>query len=132
MSLVPLLILPFLLFNAVLAGLFGGGPDVLAQPFFSVAMISGGTWRMSTGDMLLLLGLVLLFFEILKSTRTSRVSVIDHVLSTGVFILYLVEFLLVAGAAHAVFFLLMVMTLIDVLAGFSVSIRSAGRDVNFG
>jgi hypothetical protein len=29
-----------------------------------------------------------------------------------------------------VFFTLMIITLIDVLAGFSVSIRAAGRDVN--
>ena len=81
--------------------------------------------------MLLALGLVLLFFEVLKSTRTNNTSVIDHVLSTGVFIAFLVEFLLVAGAAHPVFFLLMLMALIDVLAGFSVSIRSAGRDVSY-
>ena len=37
---------------------------------------------------------------------------------------------LVADAAHPVFFILMVMTLVDVLAGFSVTIRAAGRDVN--
>jgi len=30
-----------------------------------------------------------------------------------------------------VFFTLMMIALVDVLAGFSVSIRSAGRDVNF-
>jgi predicted Co/Zn/Cd cation transporter (cation efflux family) len=56
----------------------------------------------------------------------------DHLLSTFVFVAFLVEFLLVKGAAHPVFFTLMVIALIDVLAGFSVSIRSAGRDVNLG
>ena len=39
------------------------------------------------------------------------------------------EFLLVGAAASSVFFLLMVMALIDVVAGFTVSITSAGRDV---
>lgn len=72
-----------------------------------------------------------MFFEILKSTRTSNASVIDHVLSTFVFVAFLVEFLVVAAAATPVFFLLMVMALIDLMAGFSVSIRSAGRDVSF-
>ena len=38
--------------------------------------------------------------------------------------------LLVNGAAHSVFFILMVIALFDVLAGFSISIRSAGRDLN--
>jgi hypothetical protein len=41
-----------------------------------------------------------------------------------------VEFLLVPGAAHSVFFTLMAIAFIDVLAGFSVSLRAAGRDFN--
>ena len=57
-------------------------------------------------------------------------SLVDHLLSTFVFIAFLVEFLLVRGAAHSVFFTLMTMAFIDVLAGFSVSFRAAGRDFN--
>ena len=80
----------------------------------------------------MVVALVLLFVEMIKSTRTSNKSIIDHVLSTFVFVAFLVEFLLVPGAAHPLFFTLMVITLIDALAGFSVSIRSAGRDLNIG
>jgi hypothetical protein len=36
----------------------------------------------------------------------------------------------VKGAAHSVFFTLMVIALVDVLAGFSVSMRAATRDIN--
>jgi hypothetical protein len=85
---------------------------------------------MTLGDLMVLIGLVFFFVEILKSTRTSNASILDHLLSTFVFVAFLVEFLLVGGAAHSVFFILMVIALIDVLAGFSVSLRSAGRDVN--
>lgn len=130
-SLIPLLIIPFALFNAALTGVLSSGADPFNTTLLSLAMISGGRFVLSFGDMLLVLGLILLFFEVLKSTRTNNTSVIDHVLSTGVFIAFLVEFLLIAGAAHPVFFLLMLMALIDVLAGFSVSIRSAGRDVSY-
>ncbi len=128
---VPLLVIPLILYNLGLvlepgdAGLWEGG-------LFSVSMMSGGIWTMTLGDALIVLTLVFLFVEIVKSTRTSNVSIIDHLLSTFVFVAYLVEFLLVQGAAHQVFFILMVITLIDVLAGFSVSLRAAGRDVNFG
>jgi hypothetical protein len=73
----------------------------------------------------------LLFVEVLKSTRSNNASVVDHLLSTGVFIVFLVEFLLVPSAATSVFFILMLLALLDVLAGFSVSIRSAGRDVTY-
>jgi hypothetical protein len=129
---IPLLIVPFVLYNLGLAGLFGqgvnGGP--WADTILSVKMMSGGTFSMTLGDAMVLVGLAFFFVEILKSTRTSNASILDHLLSTFVFAAFLVEFLLVKGAAHSVFFTLMIISLIDVLAGFSVSIRSAGRDVN--
>ncbi len=128
---IPLLVVPFVLYNMGLIGLFGGGDDPWAQVLFSMPMMSGGTWSMTLGDLMVLIGLIFLFVEIMKSTRTSSASVIDHLLSTFVFVAFLVEFLLVPGAAHSVFFTLMLIALVDVLAGFSVSIRSAGRDVNF-
>ena len=92
--------------------------------------MSGGVWSMTLGDLLIVLALALLLVEIVKSTRTSNASLVDHLLSTFVFIAFLVEFLLVRGAAHSVFFTLMTIAFIDVLAGFSVSFRAAGRDFN--
>ena len=98
---VPLLVIPLILYNLGLvlepgdAGLWEGG-------LLSVSMMSGGIWTMTLGDALIVLTLVFLFVEIVKSTRTSNVSIIDHLLSTFVFVAYLVEFLLVQGAAHQV------------------------------
>jgi len=130
---VPLLIIPFILYNLGLTGVFGTATaDPWAAEIFSVAMMSGGVWSMTLGDLLIVVALILLFAEMVKSTRTSNASVVDHLLSTFVFVAFLVEFLLVRGAAHSVFFTLTVIALVDVLAGFSVSLRSAGRDVNLG
>jgi hypothetical protein len=128
----PLLIVPFIIYNLGLAGFFGSGinGDPWASEILSIGMMSGGVFSMTLGDLMVVIGLIFFFIEILKSTRTSNASVIDHLLSTFVFVAFLVEFLLVKGAAHSVFFTLMIITLIDVLAGFSVSIRAAGRDVN--
>lgn len=129
LGMVPLLIVPFLIFNLGLTGVLGAG-DPFATALFSVTMISGGVWTMSAGDGLVVLALVLLFIEMMKSTRTSNASIADHLLSTFVFVAYLVEFLLVSGAARPVFFILLVISIVDVLAGFSVSIRSASRHIN--
>jgi hypothetical protein len=132
LSSIPLLVVSFILYNLGLAGLFGDGPngDPWQTELFSFRMMSGGVFSMTLGIMMVVIALLLFFIEIVKSTRTSNASVIDHVLSTFVFVAFLVEFLLVRGAAHAVFFVLMVIALIDVLAGFSVSLRAAGRDVS--
>lgn len=131
---IPLLLIPFLLFNLGLSGVLGAD-DVFIRSLFSVEMMSGGTWTMQWGDLLVLIALLILFVEIMKSTRSGSASIIDHLLSTVVFVVFvafLVEFLMVAGAATSLFFTLMIIALIDVLAGFSVSIRTAGRDINIG
>ncbi|MDE1993395.1 MAG: hypothetical protein KGI75_12905, partial [Rhizobiaceae bacterium] len=59
-------------------------------------------------------------------------SLLNHMLSLLVFIAYLVEFLLVQNAATQTFFILMTVAFVDVIGGFTVSIRSAGRDVSIG
>lgn len=132
LAIIPLMIVPFVLYNLVLAGLIGGGVGGLSSTIMSLDMMSGATWTMSLGDLIIVVALVMLFIEVLKATRTGAASVLDHLLSTFLFVAYLVEFLLVRDAATQVFFILMMIAFIDVIAGFSVSIRSAGRDVSIG
>lgn len=130
---VPLLIVPFIAFNLVALGLVQtDASDPWQTVVMTMGMISGAMWSMDLGDLMVCLGLFLLFFEILKATRIGDHTIIDHVLSTFVFIAYLVEFLLVRAAANSVFFILMAITFVDVIAGFAVSIRSATRDVSVG
>src|SRR5690606_295988 len=124
----PLLIVPFLIYNAV--ALFTGmTPEVWSTRLFAVPMVSGETWSLTSGDLLLVLGLGCLFFEMLKSTNSGRASIVEHMLSTAVFVVFLIEFLLVGFCASSTFFILMMMALLDVVAGFSISITAAGRDV---
>lgn len=103
-------------------------PVPWSSEIFSVTMVSEVTWIFTMGDMILVSALILLFFEILKATRTGSSSLLDHALSTILFIVCLIEFLLVPLAATSTFFILTVITLIDVIAGYSVTIASARRD----
>ena len=129
----PLMIIPFILYNMAMFGLMGsGGIPALQHDIIVLSMISGAIWSMSLGDLFIVIALVVLFFEILKATRNGSGSLINHMLSMLVFIAFLVEFLLVQDAATQVFFILMTIALIDVIGGFAVSIRTAGRDVSIG
>jgi ABC-type uncharacterized transport system permease subunit len=110
-----------------LVALFGA--DALGRPVLTIGLPSGTPWAPTTADFLLLLGLVALYFEILKSTRASQT--LDHILSLGVFIACLVGFLLVARLGSSTFLLLLVMSLIDVIAGFSVALTAARRDITY-
>jgi hypothetical protein len=133
MAAVPLLLIPFILYNLDMFGLFGGGGVAsLQKEVLSVHMMSGATWTMSLGDLFIVISLVILFLEIFKATRRTSVALLDHLFSMALFVVFLVEFLLVAGAATQIFFILMLISLVDVIAGFTVSIKSAGRDVSIG
>ena len=130
---IPLTILPFILYNLAMLGLMGGGGlPALKDDIVVLPMISGAIFSLSLGDIFVLVALFVLFVETLKATRNNSGNLINHMLSMLVFIAYLVEFLLVQDAATPVFFILMAVALVDVVGGFTVSIRSAGRDVSIG
>jgi hypothetical protein len=122
----PLMLVPFAVYNFFI---LAGDLNPWEQIFLRLEMVSGASFTMSMGDGLIVIALVLLFVELLKATRVGVSTIVDHILSTLVLIAFLVEFLLVAEAATPTFFILMVITLIDVVAGYSVSIRNASRDL---
>ena len=133
----PLLALPVLIYNLLALTLVGGFSSIdaqarLTEPLFSITMASRAAWPVSLGDLLLAVSLVVLFVELLKSTNSRRVAIINHSLSMLLFVACLVEFLLAPAFATSTFFLLTLMVLLDVLAGFIVTIVSARRDVDFG
>ena len=102
--------------------------DQLDNVMFPIDMIANVTWELTGGDVLILLAVALLFMEILKSTSTGTATIMNHAVSMILFIICLVQFLLMANFATSVFFIIMVMTLLDVLAGVVVTIVSARRD----
>ncbi len=132
LGMIPLTAIPLIIYNLLAFGPFGGGGDPWLQPLFTVEMLSGARFTLTSGDLLVIAGIVALFVEILKATRTGNASLADHVLSMLVFVIYLVEFLIAAPAAHSVFVILTVIAFIDVVAGFSITIRGARRDVGWG
>ena len=133
----PLLVIPVILYNlVVLTGIGGGGlnaaDEALRQAMFSIPMASGASWNVGVGDLILFLSLILLFFELLKSTSSQKVAIVNHALSMILFVVCLVEFLLIRGFATSTFFLILTMVMLDVLAGFIVTIIAARKDLDFG
>ncbi|WP_332654771.1 hypothetical protein [Brevundimonas sp.] len=134
----PLLVIPVIIYAVViLSGVVGTGgvaaaEQALRDPIFSVPMVSGSGWNIGSGDLILFLALLLLFFELLKSTSSQKVAIVNHALSMILFVVCLVAFLLIKGFATSTFFLILTMVMLDVLAGFIVTIISARKDLDFG
>jgi hypothetical protein len=140
----PLLIIPVIIYNLFA---LGGGvighydiQDLLlactasGAPHHAVGikMFSGDTWFFSFGDLLVLVSLLLLFVEVVKATRTTANEIINHALSMLVFVIALIEFITLKNFATSPFFFIMVMTLFDVVAGYTISIVAAEHDLGLG
>jgi len=110
----------------IVAAVFG---NVLERMIFSLTLPSTSTWTFVVRDLFLVLGLFLLYLEILKSTRTGRGQIVEHIVSMLVFIGCLLLFLLVRQTGSTTFLLITVMSAIDVIAGFTVTIVAARRDM---
>jgi hypothetical protein len=124
----PLLALVVAAYNIIV---FLTGPE-LGTAVLTPALPSAAAWGLTVGDLLIALALIFLYVETLKSTRSSVAAVLDHGLSMAVFIVCLVEFMLVSRCGTSVFFIITLISLFDVVAGFTISISSARRDIAFG
>lgn len=134
---IPLLLIAVVVYNLMALTVMGGfasqaAQASLSQQLFTIPMTSGGRWPVTVSDLILSGSLVLLFIELLRSTTSRNIAILNHGLSMALFILCLVEFLLGAAFATSTFFLLCLMQLLDVLAGFIMTIVSARRDIDYG
>ena len=137
LRLFPLLLLPVIVYNLIALG--GGAimhyniQDMLSYDnALTITMFSGDKWKFSFGDFLVLVTIALLFVEVVKATRTTSNEIINHGLSMLTFVVALVEFITLKGFASTPFFFIMIMTLFDVVAGYTISIVAAEHDLGLG
>lgn len=137
----PLLFLVIIVYTIIAYGggaIFGGGEKAfemmqfLDKPVMKLQMHENVEWALTRGDVFMLLALVLLFVELIGATRSDKRTIVNHGLSMAVFTIALLAFVLAEPYATSTFFFLMVFTLIDVVAGFIITIRVARRDIGFG
>ena len=108
------------------------GGMMLDADVYAMTLASGASFALRLGDLFVIAGLAALFVEMIKAGRAGRSTVADHMLSTLVFVAAIVCFLLVDVAGTSTFLILTLMALIDVVAGFSISILTARRDFSIG
>lgn len=124
---IPLLIIPMAVYFLVTATL---GVSALDRGLFTIVLPSGVPFALTIGALILALSLAMLLIEVLKATNTKNAgSILDHALSTVLVMAGLLAFVLMPQAGTTVFLVILLAGFIDVVAGFSVSIRTAQRDI---
>ena len=130
---VPLLLVPFLLYNAFAFLIFTDyAAGFSGATIFTVPMASGTEFALTVSAAIIVMALVLLGFEVVKATRVGSNNVVDQVFATALFVVFLLEFLFVRQAATSTFLILMAIALVDLVCGFAVSLKAAHRDVTVG
>jgi hypothetical protein len=127
----PSLAIPVVLY-AVAAFFFGAGfREAIDANVLSLPVPAGVRWELSWGEIIVLIGLVALFVDLLKAAGTGTATIVNHMLSAVVFIVCLIFFLITPSFVTSPFFMLTFMCLLDVIAGFTITIIAARRDVTF-
>lgn len=121
----PLLMLSILFYTGARYIL---GVDWVNNEFATVVMVSGDPWLITGGHAFLIGSMFLLFWELLRSTRTGTDSLVNHALSALVFIVGLLMFIIIPGFGNSIFFIVVSMTFLDFMAGFIVTTVTARRD----
>jgi hypothetical protein len=132
MSAFPLILIVVILYNLVFfGGAVAGHHDMqgLLDQSFALKMFSGDVWRITMSDLFVLGSLLLLFIEIVRAARASTREVLNHAFAMLTFCIALVEFIVLKGFSTSAFFLITAMCMFDVVAGYTISIVSARRDL---
>jgi hypothetical protein len=121
----PLLLIPFALYNIVIFILRLSFDNTL----FSVPLVEDRRLPVTTGELLLMLAMLLLYLEAVKAARFGIKGAMDHVLAFLLFVGMAAELVLVPQAATPTLLLLTVLSFVDVITGLSVSRRRKPQEI---
>lgn len=127
----PLLSLPvaaYILFVFVLDGADAAGMAHahLTEPLFQLGGENG--WQVTGADLLVVMALMVMIVELLKSPPSRNVAVANHALTILLFIGCLAALLMFPPFATSTFLLITLMVLLDVVAGFILTFSPPGEE----
>ena len=134
---IPFTIIPLIIFNLVVfivpnaVVLPGTTGSDWTEDIARLTLFSDAQWTLTAGNLMVVVGLLALLGEVVRSTALAKSALANHLVSILVLIIFVVEFAVVDKAANSTFFILTMIALIDVLTGIVITVRLASRDVTF-
>ena len=120
----PLLLIPFALYNMVIFLL----NLPVTGTVFNIPLMEGRRMPVTTGDIIVAIALLMLYFEAIKAARGSK-AIMDHVLALLLFVGMGAELALVPKATTPTLLLLTAISFIDVITGLTVSRRPKQQEI---
>lgn len=121
LKLFPWMAVPVVIYNILaLGGLAFSSVEAirlrLDTDFLVIPIGLSSSWNITPGHALICCSLIMLFIEFMKSRSISSINVLSHASSIFIFVISIVEFLIFPAFATSVFFLIMLMCLMDVVS----------------
>lgn len=91
-----------------------------------------GDMPLNWSDILIMFGLILLFLEMLTAPGTGNATVFNNLLSTVVFVIALLLFVMNPLFTTSTFLIITMMTFVDVAAGWFITVIASRRDLAVG
>ena len=117
----PLLIIPFAFFNMAVFLLNMS----FTETVFSIPLQGDREMPVDLGDLIVAIGILLLWIELVKAVRPGGKSMIEHVISFLLFAGMVAELVFVPAAESPTLLLLAVLGFVDFMAGISARLAQA-------
>ncbi len=101
-----------------------------AEKLFEISLPSGAEWALTSSNLFILFSVIVLFIEIIKATRSGSATIFENGLSIIVFVVCLMLFMLYPAAGTSTFLIMTLMSLLDSIAGFTITVIASRRDLN--
>lgn len=129
---IPLMAVVLILYNLLSLQYSSPAEAFWANIMTTFTLPSGNEIALTYREGFVTFALFVLFVELIKSTVASNAAITEQILSVLAFIGFLIQFLVSPHAAEPTFFILLNISLIEVLAGFVIIVREARKDIHFG
>lgn len=130
---IPLLVIPVVAYAVLALSLGGGLTSIhvqarLTRPLFDLSTVGGGVWPVSATDLLLAAALIVAFMDLIRGMGDARAAMVNHALSIVLFVACLTAMLVAPAFANSTFFLITLMVLLDLAAGFIATMGRASDE----
>jgi len=129
---VPLMGIVLVVYNMINLGYLGERAQIWKQHQIEFTLPSGELIALNFSEIFIAIALIVLFIELTKASTASTSAMTEQTFSTIAFVGFLVQFLVDPYAATPTFFILLMISLIDVLAGAILLVKIARRDLLVG
>lgn len=129
LRIIPLMGVVLLLYNIFALSYSDPNTSFWQQEMLPIHLPSGRTLMLTYGMVFISFAMLVLFIELVKSTTASNAAMIEQTLSTLSSIGFLILFLAFPHAAEPTFFMLLIISLVEMLTGFVIPVKVARIDV---